>query len=748
MALPITDSPQAPAGQIRLGAGGVAGNPAQTRVQQIDPSIAQPSSADRTLDAVIEIGKGALERNMQEQQNKQFLQGVQRVMTGEALKDIVDEQPWYTEIFGPTSSAQGARAYSQMAQVDKYTADLYGNMGTYEQMTPDEVGKVVTGNMNKFLTGDDVTDTAIQMKMVESLGPFFKQHAKDHYKWQQNQMVQSVQDSMLSSANTLQAAARNWTGGTATDQDMNEALGAASLSWVPPAGMSSASYWKAISQATKTSLAQGNHYMAKALWADIGGKGSVISHAPADVQEDLINARDTYEAKTKQKEANLEFGTRMGELAGLMKSGQISPAQGAQQMLLINKQFQLKTGIDGDLYDKNDFETLVSGNIAFQYKQRLANSKVSATEAAQMRLATEIAKGVGMAKPASVINMGAPKNDVDNAVSGQLATYKTIPERNAYLTNAFYGDQNGAIYIHGPTKQTWDAGVASAASGYNSAFGGVAQQIGNMLQQPGGQGVVDAYLGPTESKRMQEFIRMENLGNPPEVAWQLAGYGKPVNSLQTTTPKEMKTLVSKQVAEGTPGVITSLLPGNYMLTDTSNSLVMSQLAKNYDMINSRLLGSSDEAIKRAWQLTSQDVDILGPYAYNKTNSSDPKLGVLIGASDEGAGRAMADYIQQQLPQFDLPGREARMKSNSVNIQPGSYVRGLAAERQAGNDTHLPWYQQAAAVTIMPKPDSFDADGQRVRTFMIIGSDKNGNPVSAEVNSTQLRSFYEKQPYFK
>lgn len=743
--LPVVQAAAAPAATTQIGPSGVVGQAATPIVNQAQ--YTGPSEADKTIDAVIGLGKGLLEEKLKQKQNQEFLQGAQKVMAGQAVKDIVDEQPWYTQIFGPTSSVQGARAYAQIAQVDKYTADLYGNMDHYATMSPEDAGKEVISKSNQFLTGDDVTDSAIQMKMVESLSPFFKAQAKAHYKWGQDQMVQQVEGSMNSAADKLQAMARQWQEGTTTPEDMAAALGNTAMSWAPPEGMSQASYWKAIEQGLNLSMAKGNHYMAKALWADIDGKGSVIDHAPAEIQEKLINARDTYEAKTKQKEANLEFGVKMGELQGLMASGQISPAEGAQRMLIINQQFQAKTGIDGDLYDKKDFATLVQGNIKFQYQERQKRAQLSATEEARLRQEVEIAKGVGMGKPAALVNMGAPKNDVDNAVTGKLASYgNDLAQRSSYLIQAFAGDPNGSLYIHQPTQQSWQAGIAAGKSGYNSAFAGTAEQVRAMLDQPNGQGVVDAYLG-ADSQKMQEYLRLTSIGEAPETAWQLAGYGKPVNTLQTTTPKEMKKIVEAQVTSSTPGFWTSLLPGQYELTPTSKTLLMSQLAKDYDRVNQNLTGPTENTVKRAGAMTFSASEVNGPYAWLKNNSTDPKLSVLIGASPEGTGRALADLIQQKLPNIALPGNTATKNAPA----PGSYGGGFTgiAETLAGTkESPLSWYQKAADVTIVQQPDRVAPDGTITRTLLIMGTDSDGRPVSTSVDAKELREFYQQQPYFK
>ena len=234
---------QAP--QVQLGARGVQGG-GISGAPQINPD----TRSDGTLELLLKLGETALAPAIQRRQNEMFLQGAQRVAQGEALKDIIDEQPWYTKIFGASASAQGARTVAQIAQVDKFNASLLGDMDNLAQLSPEEAGKVVNKKMGEFLTGDPVADVAIQQKMVEASSTFYTAHAKAHYKYIQTNMKNQVVDMMVSTAGAIQQAAQQRAQGTISEKDWAQVEARAAQSLMPISGQAPESYWDAVETAT------------------------------------------------------------------------------------------------------------------------------------------------------------------------------------------------------------------------------------------------------------------------------------------------------------------------------------------------------------------------------------------------------------------------------------------------------------------------------------------------------------------
>lgn len=754
-AAPTASSVQAPTPQIGTQGGFVANvAPAPTP---------QPSIADRTLDSLLDMGKGVLEGKLKEQQNKAFLGGVQKVMQGEALKDIVDDQPWYTSIFGPSSTVQGARAYSQISQVDAFTADLYGDMDNLQKIDPSQVGDHVNQRMSQFLTGDDVTDTAIQMKMVESVGPFFKAQAKQHYKWQQTEMQTQVTNAMLQAGATIQSAAKSWVDGTSTEEDRNMALAGAISSWQPLAGQSASSYWNAVKTAAIGSMAEGNHYMAQAIWADRDGKGSLYDAAPADVKLDLLNARETYEARTRSKEGTLEFGAEMGRIQGLMATHQVTPQQGLAMMENVNTKFRLKTGIDGDMYDKKDVAKFIAQDYVAYYN---AAEKARTENAAGTKEAAKLAEQVNSATTAfmlgnaqGAIDSGIPKQVQDNVA---IAAMKNQSENGVdpfqFLVKNFTGTGGGGSgYVNGIVQNNMMSGIYASKAGYTPLLDESVKYYDQMKAQPnGGDAAVIAYFGAENAKRINDYKQYIGAQMAPEVAWQ-ASFGTPVNKIQTTSKEKLTKEIVNTVKGDQPGVFASLFGGEVGLTKNNVGVLATATQRHFDVLSSQIGVGEQQALAQALAVAKQEVDIVGPYAYQKKTIEQKPLAALIGADPQAAGRAFSDFFAQKANAqgFKLPS------GNPKQNEPLTQYTNLFGGKSSGK---APWETGAASsqkdfweqwgkdstdsVTVVRGADRTDPDGKVHTTFVMMGVTDDGKTVQMGATSDELRQFYEQQPYFR
>ncbi len=756
-AVPDAAAPQASSVQASTNTSGTQGG----FVSQVAPlPLPGPTNADRTMDAVLEIGKGVLAGKLKEQQNKAFLGGVQKVMQGQALKDIVDEQPWYTQIFGPSSTVEGARAYSQVAQVDKFTGDLYGQMDTLKTMAPDKVGEVVNSSMSKFLTGDDVTDTAIQMKMVESVGPFFKAHAKQHYKWQQTEMQTQVTSAMLQAGDTIQQAAKGWADGTSTPEDRAQALSGAISSWQPLPGQSPKSYWEAVKTATINSMAQGNHYMAQVVWANHEGKGSLFDAAPADVQLDLLTARDTYENRTKQKEGSLEFGAEMGRIQGLMATGQVSPQAGLKMMENVNTQFRLKTGIDGDMYDKKDIASFIQKDYAAYYRAAEKASDANAAASKDARKLVEQAHSANTAfmlgNAQGALDSGIPRQVVDNVAVESMRQQEAqgIDPMSTLVKNFVGGGNGGSGYVNNAVQNNMMSGIYASAAGYTPLLDQSVQYYDKMVAVPGGEAAAVAYFGAENKVKINNYKQYVSSGMAPEVAWQ-ASFGQPVNKIETTTKAKITKQVLDTVKSDQPGLLSTLFGGEQGLTKNNVGVLATATKRQFDVLRSQIGVGDEQAFGQALQLAKQQVDIVGPYAYQKASVDQKPVAALIGADPIAAGKVVADFfaVQANKQGFKLPAGEAKPApvSTYTNLL-GGQSSGVAPW-ETGGVTRPDFFEQwgkdsTDSVTLVRGVDRVDDKGKVHTTFVLMGVTDDGKAVQIGATSEELRKFYESQPYFK
>ena len=101
-----------------------------TRAGNVNPQASQQALTyqspppDKTFEAVIGFADKAFGEKLGEIKQEQFLRGMQQAASGEALTDIVNEQPWYSKVFGDSDVVEGARQYSALEKGAEFSTQL------------------------------------------------------------------------------------------------------------------------------------------------------------------------------------------------------------------------------------------------------------------------------------------------------------------------------------------------------------------------------------------------------------------------------------------------------------------------------------------------------------------------------------------------------------------------------------------------------------------------------------------------
>ena len=122
---------------------------------------------DPTLSAMLQLGQEVLQKEIERRREQAFLEGMVQAASGQALTEIVGNQPWYSRIFGPSAAVEGARAYSAQAAVARWVAEQQNNMGELRAMSPDAIPSRLMESMDSFMTGDAQTDSMIRAEFAK-----------------------------------------------------------------------------------------------------------------------------------------------------------------------------------------------------------------------------------------------------------------------------------------------------------------------------------------------------------------------------------------------------------------------------------------------------------------------------------------------------------------------------------------------------------------------------------------------------
>jgi hypothetical protein len=169
---------------MQMGGDGRAQN--TTRNQPI-----QHVGENDVLKTLVRFGEAILKPKLEAARTEAFVSGMQRVASGEAFKEIVDEQPWYSKVFGDTPTIEGARAYTGFAMSQEIATAIEADMPALRQLSPDSFKQVMNERISSINTGDADTNMTVTQSLVKEMPGLMKRHTKEHIGWQQDNLAKA-----------------------------------------------------------------------------------------------------------------------------------------------------------------------------------------------------------------------------------------------------------------------------------------------------------------------------------------------------------------------------------------------------------------------------------------------------------------------------------------------------------------------------------------------------------------------------
>ena len=227
-------------------------------VQAVGGLSTYGEGGDKTAAAIFGFAETMLKPVAQEVAARKFLEGVQRASSGEALTEIVNTQPWYSKIFGPSSAVEGARQYSLDAQAAKFDAAVQQAMPTLRNTSPDELPGIIQKMSKEFETGDPTTDAQLGLRLTKVLPNLIQAHTREYYKAQQEHAYNQRFDAAQQNATALQLVSQN---AMASEDDKLLRQANFLQGFVLPAGVDPESH-KQFIQTSLASLAEAGQFHA------------------------------------------------------------------------------------------------------------------------------------------------------------------------------------------------------------------------------------------------------------------------------------------------------------------------------------------------------------------------------------------------------------------------------------------------------------------------------------------------------
>jgi hypothetical protein len=288
----------------------------------------------------------AIERRKKEE----FVRGMVDQMSAVSGEEIrVNNKNPLNTIFGPSAYEEGAVFFSAKDAVNQWQSRMLSDMDNLKRLPPDELTKVVAKSFEAMTTGDRFTDLAVETSLIESSQPVIGAIAKERYKWQQSEALNSWSTSVASSGTAFQKQMTSLASNSAPSDAGNLAANAAHNNFLSslqlPAGMDEETYRKGLIGFYRQAAQEGNGYAVTAL------KQSGFLNLLTD--EELVRLEDA-ELKYGNRELGrvaMKYAPEIDKLNFNMEFGKVSSTDAMAELATINERIKSETGFDIDLFD-------------------------------------------------------------------------------------------------------------------------------------------------------------------------------------------------------------------------------------------------------------------------------------------------------------------------------------------------------------------------------------------------------------
>ena len=458
--------------------------------------ITPTAPADRTFEFLATVGKQLIAPKVEEMRKSAFLTGMQRAASGEALVEIVNEQPWYSNIFGQTPLVEGARAFSVQAGVNKFIAEQDANMAQLRQMSPDQIPEVMMGAMNKLTTGDPATDTLMQGEIIKQMPDLIRRQTRENYKYLQEQAVEKRIGAWQGTSTSLQIASQADPGLYLPDE-LDRRKGNFLSSLIPTEGADLDSWASSLIDFTKGAAEAGEFHSINTM-----REAGIFQYMKAKDRTVVEKALSTYE---KQHAASSigNYSSRLAKLQFDAANGNLSAKEVEDEFDAIDSEYQRLSGNSQPLIPRSSrVSQEMSAMQAVVKAQKEQAKAILATQGEDSRKAElkRFLVGVGTTKDA--VNEGHKSHDVDVAAREYYQSLDTAEKKVQFLVNDARGERPISFIKSDIDVMVNSASTDNVTDAFKQAYG---LWSGLRGAGPGGDNASMLYFGAKGHQRMQAF---------------------------------------------------------------------------------------------------------------------------------------------------------------------------------------------------------------------------------------------------
>lgn len=602
---------------------------------------------DKTAAALFGFAETLLKPVAQELAARKFLEGQQRAASGEALTEIVNTQPWYSKIFGPSSAVEGARQYSLDAQAAKFDAAVQQAMPKLRNTSPDELPEIIQKMGKEFQTGDPTTDVQLGLRLTKVLPNLIQAHTREYYKAQQEHAYNQRFDAAQQNATSLQIVSQD---PMASDDDKQLRQATFLQGFLLPEGVDPESH-KQFVATSLASLAEAGQFHA----VNTAINGGVMQHLSPEKRLQVERSINQF----KKQHAGEARDSYAKDFAQIYDRARNDPEYSAEDVMKdydgLNAKYAQLSGNDQPLVSGTTRASTAQSALA-AYWQRIRQA-----EALQAKAAEDLAKQGKDAEAQAVMDDAITTAFKTNGYAGAKASpefkdkdvdrlflqqWNAVDDkgnvdwkaRAAMLKHhgAFKGDGVGDI-VPAAVKVEMARMINSQGQSLNNSFiqaYGIFRDLTANRSDLAGQAAARAVFGSKEFTVLDTFRREtqgKDMTNPGVLAAAHAIARDPLyNPTERFTEKELpqvdaylqRELWGKSAKAGES--LSGQQKGTWWkfgstpdkITPSAQALFKSSMAGHYKMMVNRNVPQED-AMSASAQYALNDVEMLGGYGWSR-----------------------------------------------------------------------------------------------------------------------------------
>ena len=656
---------------------------------------------DTLFQTLARLGGDLIKPQLEAERTLKYVEGMQKAASGQAIEEIVNEQPFFSGLFGASSVVDGARAYSASAKATSMAVDFETNMGELRKLSPAEMSQYTASKIAEATQGGDATTNAMIVQQVSSTLPaVMKGQTKAHIRYQQELRENATGQAYDAGFALLQANAQaaSQDGATKTVEDVMGAGIAAMSGMVRDSEIDPELHSKLVAQSAAKAIAAGNFPAYQVLEAS--GK---LNELTADDQYRVRRAYGVAQAEAKGKlpvpfhRQVLEFKLLSTQPGSSLDSIQAKADE-------INTQYKKITGDHGNYLGANDvigeqmqFDAAERQRLDRLLRERETAMTVSGKEQAQVDWVTgAFAQASNIAATSSYLIGKKPAEqqavfDHARAVLGQK------PEEHMF----FVANQAEAGIYDKTLESVHAAELNISLQGgsgpgmyqyYNRHYKPLVQAAGGM-----GQVIAQHYAGDHKDLMARYHAMASQYPNPD--ALQQEAFFVQARAPRPTTVGDNNKKAQAVKAELSSSTSLSLL-GRVVGMDTVPLVNPGGLA---NLITPKLAGERDVAEEvESYKRENRDLTVLGGHYWTKQVNAtrvddwlnaNPRAG---GATSSSVNRALRLTIDKFANSNGIDDTPQVGQIADVNGVPQMILWGMGSDGKpklalfSGDDVHANW----------------------------------------------------------